>query len=102
MGPRITMKNIKKNIETVEILDFDAKVYNAAIANLEAKDFLKLVDQLPKASRLVFNLFAIEGYSHKEICQELGISEGTSKWHLSNARKKLVHIMKSENYGNVR
>jgi RNA polymerase sigma-70 factor (ECF subfamily) len=39
--------------------------------------------------RQVFNLFAIDGYTHKEIATMLGISEGTSKWHVHEARKKL-------------
>jgi RNA polymerase sigma-70 factor (ECF subfamily) len=82
-----------------EILEFDASVYNDAISQLQADDFLKLIDQVPPASRAVFNLFAIEGYGHREISETLGISEGTSKWHLSNARKKLVHIIKLENLG---
>lgn len=95
-------KYIYNNVATHEILEFDAKVYNEAINNLEAQDFLKIIVKIPKASRVVFNLFAIEGYSHKEICKELSISEGTSKWHLSNARKKLIQIIKSENYGHAR
>ena len=89
-------KYVYNNIPTYEVLEFDAKVYNNAVNNLEALDFLKLVGKIPPASRIVFNLFAIEGYSHKEISKELNISEGTSKWHLSNARKKLINIINSE------
>ena len=92
-------KYIYNNTPAHEILEFDAKVYNDAITKLEAEDFLRIVGQLPPSSRTVFNLFAIDGYSHKEISKELKISEGTSKWHLSNARKKLMQIIKSENYG---
>lgn len=49
----------------------------------------KLIGSLPSRSQLVFNLFAIEGYKHKEIATLLNISEGTSKWHLNEARAKL-------------
>lgn len=50
---------------------------------------LKLVSELPDVTSKVFNLFVIEGYSHKEIADMLGMSEGTSKWHLSTGRKLL-------------
>lgn len=56
-------------------------------------DLIKMVDQLPDATGEVFRLYAIEGYSHKEIGMRLGISDGTSKWHLSNARKKLKNLI---------
>jgi RNA polymerase sigma factor (sigma-70 family) len=53
---------------------------------LEAEDLLAMVAALPTGFRTVFNLYAIEGYSHAEIAQQLGISEGTSKSQLSRAR----------------
>ena len=59
------------------------------IENLYFEDLLKIVDLLPPATREVFRLFAIEGYNHAEISEQLGISVGTSKWHLSTAREKL-------------
>ncbi|MEN9304227.1 MAG: hypothetical protein RL264_2656 [Bacteroidota bacterium] len=53
-------------------------------------EFLKqLVENLPESTRVVFLLFAIDGYSHKEIGERLGISEQTSKWHTKMARKYL-------------
>jgi len=57
--------------------------------SLYYEDLLILIDQLPFSSSRVFKLYAIEGYSHKEIAKQLNISDGTSKWHLSEARKKL-------------
>jgi RNA polymerase sigma-70 factor (ECF subfamily) len=48
-----------------------------------------LLKRLPDISRNVFNLYVIDGYTHKEIGDLLEISDGTSKWHLSNARKLL-------------
>jgi len=85
--------------QTHEILEIDATVYNEAINNLQAEDFLQIIALVPQASRTVFNLFAIEGYSHKEISDKLNISVGTSKWHLSNARKLLIDLIKSGDYG---
>jgi RNA polymerase sigma-70 factor (ECF subfamily) len=50
---------------------------------------MALVKELPVTTGHVFNLYVIEGYSHKEIGEMLTMSEGTSKWHLSTARKML-------------
>jgi len=50
---------------------------------------LKLVNALPDATKTVFNMYVMEGFTHKEIGNLLGISEGTSKWHLSEGRKIL-------------
>jgi RNA polymerase sigma factor (sigma-70 family) len=63
--------------------------YNHILTDIAAKDLLKLVQDLPAAYKLVFNLYAIDGYTHKEIGEILNISEGTSKSNLSRARKLL-------------
>jgi RNA polymerase sigma factor (sigma-70 family) len=62
-------------------------------ADLAAEEIMKTVQMLPTMQRTVFNLFAIEGYSHKEIAQEMEITEGTSKWYLCEARKSLKLIL---------
>ena len=64
------------------------------VSRLRASDLLALVRSLPPSTGAVFNLYVIEGYSHKEIGGLLGISEGTSKWHLSEARKQLQQKIK--------
>lgn len=56
---------------------------------LEAEDLLRLVAELPTGYRIVFNMYAIDGFSHKEIADHLGISENTSKSQLSRARVQL-------------
>ena len=67
------------------------------VANIEANDLLVLISQLPPGYRLVFNLFAIEGYSHKEIAELVGITEGASKSQLSRARTILKErILKTQ------
>jgi RNA polymerase sigma-70 factor (ECF subfamily) len=53
------------------------------------RDILKTIQELPDGYRMVFNLYAIEGYPHKEIAEKLGISESTSKTQLLKARKRL-------------
>jgi len=65
------------------------------VASMQAEDLLKLVEELPVGYRTVFNLYAIEGYSHKEIAEKLMISEGTSKSQLSRARVLLQQKVKS-------
>jgi RNA polymerase sigma factor (sigma-70 family) len=63
---------------------------------LSAGDILKLVRQLPPATQAVFNLYVMDGYNHREIGELLGISDGTSKWHLSEARKTLQRIINEQ------
>lgn len=63
------------------------------ITSLYAADILKMLDQVPEGQRTVFNLFAIEGYKHKEIAELLGVSINTSKSQLIQARKKLVKLI---------
>ncbi|MFN6179036.1 MAG: RNA polymerase sigma factor [Flavobacteriales bacterium] len=62
---------------------------NDYLRHMEADAFAELLQRVPDMSRKVFNLFAIDGFGHQEIAQMLGISEGTSKWHVSNARQTL-------------
>lgn len=68
--------------------------YNEADQKFDAEELEEMIRKLPPTSQKVFNLHIIDGYNHKEIGEKLGISEGTSKWHLSNARKKLKGMMK--------
>lgn len=63
-----------------------SSVNGTAIHNLAAQDLLKLIQDLSPGYKMVFNLYVIEGYSHKEISKKLGISEGTSKSQLARAR----------------
>jgi len=61
--------------------------------NLNYNDLLVMVQKLPQAYRTVFNLFAIEGYSHEEIATMLNINAGTSKSNLHKARQKLKQMI---------
>jgi RNA polymerase sigma-70 factor (ECF subfamily) len=97
--------HFKKNPKPVHFLDIedrDAPTRSDSLSNLYLEDILKLVEMLPDATRQVFQLYAIEGYTHVEISKLVNISVGTSKWHLANARKKLKQLMKmhynSSNY----
>ena len=64
--------------------------------SLNTKELLKVIQTLPAGFRAVFNMFAIEGYSHKEIAEILNISEGTSKSQYSRARVYLQKLLTSE------
>jgi RNA polymerase sigma factor (sigma-70 family) len=72
------------DIDTIK--EPDAEPDNQDYAGLEANDLLEIIRELPTKYRMVFNLYAIEGYSHKEISKMVNISEGTSKSNLSRAR----------------
>lgn len=61
----------------------DAEMY------MSKEEIFELVGELPPATRIVFNLYVIDNFSHRQIAQQLNISAGTSQWHLSNARKIL-------------
>ncbi len=68
-----------------------------APGNLGQEELMALVQQLPDGYRMVFNLFAIEGYEHAEIAEMLGCSEGTSRSQLSKARRMLQHKIEELN-----
>lgn len=80
-------------------------VNSVAACSLEAKDLLAIIQNLPPGYRMVFNMYAIEGYSHKEIGEIMNISEGASKSQLSRARTILKEKVnktegaKYENFG---
>ena len=65
------------------------------VSDMSAGEILKLVQKLSPAYRTVFNLYVIEGYSHKEVGKLLGISEGTSKSNLAKARAKLQQMIRN-------
>ena len=84
----------KKNLRTGNESQFD-EAYGVsstsadAISVLSTEEILKLVSKMPDGYRTVFNMYVVDGYSHKEIAEELKISENTSKSQLSRARSFL-------------
>ena len=90
----------KKESKYLQFLVFEEKddsTPEEAHSELYAKDLLQIVDTLPPSTQAVFRLYAIDGYTHREISKQLKISVGTSKWHLSNARKKLKQLIDQNN-----
>jgi len=74
----------------------DFSEVNEALTKISYAQILSEINKLPLATKKVFNLFVIDGYSHKEIGEMLEISEGTSKWHLNAARQKLKEQLESK------
>jgi RNA polymerase sigma-70 factor (ECF subfamily) len=92
----------KSNLKYLQTLDIDdctnhESVSVAATDNISLKTLLNLIQKLPEGYRMVFNMYVIEGYSHREIAETLGVSENTSKSQLSRARKVLQEKLKTIN-----
>ena len=91
------LKNIdKKSFANEQIggdLDHDPGAIPSVYSTLGAEDLLQVIAQLPEGYRIVFNLYAIEGYSHKEIADMLDIGESTSRSQLVKARKMLQALI---------
>ncbi len=83
----------KKNpvyfVDSVEQLEQEPQDIEEHIEVVDPNELLSLIEELPPKYKLVFNLYALEGLSHQEISDILGISVGTSKSNLSRARKIL-------------
>lgn len=88
-------KEVRHRTEDIE------NAYNAsskdadAVSIYSAKEILSVIQKLPPSYRAVFNLYAIEGYSHREVGDQLGISESTSRSNLVKARTKLKALLHS-------
>ena len=100
------LDNIRKNKKFENNIQWDAISYqqedNAGnvLHKLAAEDLMQLINELPTGFKTVFNLYAIEGYSHKEIAQMLNVTESTSKSQYSRAKALLRKIIK-EKYADI-
>jgi len=92
--PMVDIGNIK--------LSYDE---NVALSHLRLEELLKMIQELPLGCQVIFNLYAIEGFTHKEIAEKLEISEGTSKSQYARAKTLLQNKIEegsNDNYGKVR
>ena len=97
----ISFLRVQKKVKFIDDETFFEERFNNIESQFSVNDIQFLIDNLPDGYRMIFNLYAIEGYKHQEIAEMLGISEGTSKSQLSHARKTLQNqINKSKNYSN--
>jgi RNA polymerase sigma-70 factor, ECF subfamily len=78
-----------EEIEKQQQIDFNEDIISA----ISAEEILALVRQLSPVYRMVFSMYVIDGYPHKEIAEKLGIKEGTSKSNLQDARRKLQEMI---------
>jgi RNA polymerase sigma factor (sigma-70 family) len=81
--------------DTIDNEHLEIAYNDRAFEQMNARELLTLLEKLPVGYRTVFNLFAIEGYSHKEIADEMGIDEGTSRSQLAKARKALQEMIEN-------
>lgn len=94
---RTAINHYHKHLHDLELQEMedslDVSVDDDCLMRLEIAEILSLLQKLPPAYRLTLNLYALEGYSHVEIADTLGISVGTSKSNLFKARAKLKQMM---------
>jgi RNA polymerase sigma-70 factor (ECF subfamily) len=97
----ISFIRVAKKVKFIEDENYFDESFNNIESQFSVEDIQFLIDNLPDGYRMIFNLYAIEGFKHHEIATLLGISEGTSKSQLSHARKMLQSsINREKNYEN--
>jgi RNA polymerase sigma-70 factor (ECF subfamily) len=82
--------HLQITVDEIEITDFDDDI----ISQLSVEEIMGLVRKLSPTYRMVFILYVVEGYKHREIAERLGIQEGTSKSNLQDARIKLQEMIR--------
>jgi len=98
----ISYLRVQKKVKFTEDEIYVEESFNAIDSKFSTDQIQFLIDALPDGYRMIFNLYAIEGYKHNEIATMLGINEGTSKSQLSHARKMLqkqINILKKQDNG---
>lgn len=98
----ISYLRVQKKVKFTEDEIYIEESFNAIDSKFSTDQIQFLIDALPDGYKMVFNLYAIEGYKHNEIAKMLGINEGTSKSQLSHARKMLqtqINTLKKQDNG---
>ncbi len=80
-------------LASLETDDENFFISPSVLEKLYFEDILLNIRTLPRATQTVFNLSVLDGFTHKEIGEQLGISEGTSRWHLAEAKRKLRAVL---------
>lgn len=89
---QLDRKWVRREVSVAEQRD-NQSVAPVALDQLATEDIMRCIDGLPDGYRQVFNLYAIEGYNHREIAQMIGVSESTSRSQYNRARKTLQTIL---------
>jgi RNA polymerase sigma-70 factor (ECF subfamily) len=87
----------KKSLKFIpaQELENESEIFINDIADeYNAQELMGFINQLPQTTKLVFNLYIIEGYTHEEIAAFLKITSSTSRWHLTEAKKRLRNLIK--------
>jgi RNA polymerase sigma-70 factor (ECF subfamily) len=98
----ISYIRVQKKVQFIKDEIYVEEGFNPVECEFSTADIQLLIDSLPDGCKMVFNLYAIEGFKHKEIAAMLGFNEGTSKSQLSHARKILqqrINTLKNYEYG---
>ncbi len=98
----ISYLRVQKKVKFTDDEIYIEESFNAIDSKFSTDQIQFLIDALPDGYKMVFNLYAIEGYKHNEIAKMLGINEGTSKSQLSHARKMLqtqINTLKKQDNG---
>ena len=77
------------HVNAIQPEETNLSVTNEGMKQIEFRELLSMIQILPSMTRTVFNMFVFEGFNHKEISEQLDISEGTSHWHVHQARNML-------------
>ena len=84
------------HVHAIPAEEANIPISNEAVDSIDFRELVKLIQGLPAMTRTVFNLFVFDGYNHKEISEQLDISEGTSHWHVHQARNMLQKKIKHQ------
>ena len=91
------IRNKKIDFENIEEIKVPkSRNWNEAEYNMIRDEMLELIKEFAPQTRLVFNLYIFEGFSHKEIAAKLNISIHTSNWHVNAGKKKILELFKTE------
>lgn len=88
----------KKNISKLSEYEYEQTDLETPLEIVSAKEIMQLINSLSDTYRIIFNMHAIEGYSHKEIGEQLNITEVASRSRLNRAKKQLIVLLKTKNH----
>jgi RNA polymerase sigma-70 factor (ECF subfamily) len=91
----IRKKKLEYSADDISNMDGNQESDLDAMSSIALKDLLLVIQELPSGCQIIFNLYVIEGYNHKEIAEKLGVSEGTSKSQLARARQLLQEKLRN-------
>ncbi len=93
------IRHYERSVRKIDSGDIDhtqpKDVREDVLSAMTVNEIMAVINQLPDGYRVVFNMYAIEGYSHKEISDALGISESSSRSQLTRARKMIIELLHS-------